>query len=283
MTMDSLFGDMVQHPAEKPVGPARQRVLITVKAAPNPSATHGETVCVAGVLLGELGPTGWIRLYPINFRHLPTTTDGFKKYDVVTVDCRPALEARVESWRPDMSTLRVENHLRPWAPRRTLLDLMIEDSMCSIRSAAAADVSAPSLALVRPAEVLGFRLEPHPGWTKREQDKIDAYVNQLELDIFEESQDRTPLEAPRFKGYYRWRCGDSGCRTHEQSIIDWEFVALQRRLSDRSDKEAKEALCRRYLDEICSPQNDVAFYVGNQAKRTQTFSILGVYYPRKGT
>mgnify|MGYP006946520210 CR=1 FL=1 len=62
VTMDSLFGQTVEYPSEKPSGPARLRVLVTVKAAPNPSATHGETVCVAGVRLGDVGPTGWIRL-----------------------------------------------------------------------------------------------------------------------------------------------------------------------------------------------------------------------------
>jgi hypothetical protein len=40
-------------------------------------------------------------------------------------------------------------------------------------------------------------------------------------------------------------------------------------------------LHRRFFEEICSAKNDVAFYVGNQAKRPQTFSILGVYYPRR--
>lgn len=281
--METLFGDTVKHPAEKPTRRARLRVLITVKAAPNPSVTYGETVCVAGVRLGDLGPTGWIRLYPINFRHLPQATEQIKKYDIVTVDCRPAGEARLESWRPNMSTLHVETHLPPWRRRRELLEPMIDDSMCRIRTDAAADARAPSLALVRPTEILGFRLEQHPGWSKDEQAKIDAYVNQLELDVFEAAQDKTPLEAPRFRGFYRWRCADPKCGTHEQSIIDWEFVALQRHLWNRSDAEAQEGLRKRFFEEICSQANDVAFYVGNQAKRPQTFSILGVYYPKKGS
>src|SRR5260221_9453345 len=54
---------------EKPADgrPARMRVLITVKAAPNPSATYGETVCVARLRL-DLDAAGWVRHYPINFR-----------------------------------------------------------------------------------------------------------------------------------------------------------------------------------------------------------------------
>ena len=281
--MDSLFGQTVEYPSEKPSGPARLRVLVTVKAAPNPSATHGETVCVAGVRLGDVGPTGWIRLYPINFRHLPKDTETFAKYDIVSVDCVPAREARLESWRPHMSTLRVETHVPPWRKRRELLEPMIDDSMCRIRDGAASDPRSRSLALVRPAEVIGFRLEPHPGWTRDEQAKIDAYVNQLEFDVFSDAQDKTPLVAPRFRGFYTWRCGDAACRTHEQSIIDWELVALQRHLWNRSDEEMRAALRQRFFDELCSADNDVAFYVGNQAKRLQTFSILGVYYPKEGS
>lgn len=279
--MVTLFGDDFGHPVEKPIAPARHRVLITVKAAPNPSATHGETVCVAGVILGDLGATGWIRLYPINFRHLPQATEQFRKYDVVSVDCRPAGEARLESWQPNMATLRVESFLPPWRRRRDIIDPLIEVSMCGLRNRAKADAQAPSLALVRPAEILGFRTERHPGWSRDEQAKIDAYVNQLELDVFEEAQDKTPLTAPRFRGVYKWRCSEPSCGTHEQSIIDWEFVAFQRHLWNRSDADLQSELHRRFFEEICSAKNDVAFYVGNQAKRPQTFSILGVYYPRR--
>lgn len=281
--METLFGDTFNHPTTKPAGAARHRVLITVKAAPNPSATHGETVCVAGVLLGDLGVTGWIRLYPINFRHLPSATAKFKKYDVVTVECQPAGEARLESWRPNMATLRIEKQLPPWKQRQQLLEPIIDTSMCRIRADAAADARAQSLSLVRPTEILGFRLERHPGWSKDELAKIDAYVNQLELDVFDDPHDKTPLEAPRFKGYYKWRCADPKCGTHEQSIIDWEFVALQRNLRNRSEAEVQAAIRTRFFDEICAPENDVAFYVGNQAKRPQTFSILGAYYPKKGS
>lgn len=74
---------------------------------------------MAGVTLGDVGPTGWIRLYPINFRHLPKDTESLAKYDIVSVDCVPAREPRLESWRPNMATLQVETHLPPWrkAPR----------------------------------------------------------------------------------------------------------------------------------------------------------------------
>lgn len=67
--METLFGDTVEHLTEKPTQPTRQRVLITAKAAQTPSATYGEPECDAGARLSDLGPTGWVRLHPINCRN----------------------------------------------------------------------------------------------------------------------------------------------------------------------------------------------------------------------
>lgn len=280
MGQDSLFGSTVEHAVSKAAQRETMRVLITVKAAPNPSAGYGETVCIAGIRLTSLGPRDWIRLYPINFRHLPNASAKFKKYDIVQLECEPATEVRNESWRPNMDTLRVEQHVTDWPRRRPLVDPMIENSMCQLRKDASADPRSRSLGLVRPAEVIDMRITDHTGWSKDEQSKIDAYVNQL--DLFN-ATDKTPLQAPRFKGSYRWRCGDPGCTKHEQQILDWEFVALQRHLAGASDAEIRERLKEKFLGEVCGSDRQVAFYVGNQAKRAQTFSILGIYWPPKMT
>lgn len=126
-------------------------------------------------------------------------------------------------------------------------------------------------------DVSDFVVTAHPGWSKAEQAKIDRYVNQL--DLFG-SSDRTALKAPRFRGKYHWRCADRACKGYEQSLIDWEFVALQRNLFGRSNDETTAALRRRFFNEICGSAKDLAFYVGNQAKRHNVFSVLGAYYPR---
>jgi hypothetical protein len=54
---------------------------------------------------------------------------------------------------------------------------------------------------------------------------------------------------------------------------------LQRRLAGRDDAEVQRELQAKFLTMMCSPKRDVAFYVGNQAKRVHVFSVLGVYYP----
>lgn len=118
--MDLFGGDSDQQPKPVDDRPRQLKLLITVKAAPTPSATYGETVCVAGVST-DLSAPGWLRLYPINFRYLQQDL-AFKKYDVVSVEARPARDdGRSESWRPRMDSLRVEHDLPPWRRRRQWL------------------------------------------------------------------------------------------------------------------------------------------------------------------
>lgn len=278
MTQLPMFGQPPDEPEGKPAGDQvmRLRVLVTVKAAPNPSAKYGETVCVAGLSLDPVRQ-GWIRLYPINFRELGEDA-SFRKYDIITVDSVPARQdSRRESWRPRMDTLRVEMSLKGWHRRRPWLDPAISSTtMCRLHRDATMD--SPSLALIRPQQVTGFTVTRFSGWTPDQQARIDKYVSQLSL--FGD-EDRTPLEAPRFTGAYHYLCFEPDCRGHKQGFLDWEFVALQRRLNSRSDAAARKELEQRFLRELCAPDREVSFYVGNQAKHPRTFSVLGVYWPQR--
>jgi len=277
---EDLFGEQVNEHATKQRSNVSQnkRVIITVKAAPNPSERHGETVCVAGIEVDDLGRTSWIRLYPINFRHLDSD-EKFKKYDVVSVECLPAgQDPRAESWKPAIATMTTESHLKDWSKRAPWVERLITDDMCSLRDAAAKNPANPSLGLIRPKTITDFKVTPHEGWTSSERAKIDAYVNQL--DLFDDAE-KTPLDAPAYRGHFVWTCWKPACRGHEMGLIDWEFVALQRHLRGRPDIEIRRELRQRWFDQVCAPDRDVAFYVGNQAKRSQTFSILGVWWPKR--
>ncbi|MGC4896332.1 hypothetical protein [Micromonospora sp. DT31] len=257
--------------------PAKLRLLITVKAAPNPSARYGETVCVGA--LGIDPPwTGWIRLYPIHYRALDDDSK-FHKYDIVHVDALPARQdQRRESWKPIAATITTERHLGGWRSRRNLLDPLVEDSMCQLNKQARDDPKAPSIALIRAADIADLQVKRHPGWSAEDRKKIAGYLNQFDL---LEPEKRSPLDAPRFTGTYRYRCADRRCRGHRQKLWDWEFVALQRRLRQLPDAEAAEQLRHKLFAQLCAADRDVAFYVGNQAARPQSFSIGGVYAPRR--
>jgi hypothetical protein len=280
LTQLSFWGPDDQCSPEPKAGKvATLRLLITVKAAPNPSARHGETVCV-GALSVDPGRRSWIRLYPIHFRDLDDD-NKFRKYDIVTVDALPAVQdRRRESWRPIVGSVRPEHHLNTGTARRDYLDPYVEDSMCQLSEHARLASDARSIALIRVQDVSSLSITPHPGWTPEQQSKINGYLSQL--DILDDHS-RVPLQAPRFAGSYRYRCADHRCRGHRQSLLDWEFVALQRRLGTLTDAEAADQLRTKFLEQLCAADRDVAFYVGNQAARPQAFSIGGVYAPRRPT
>ncbi|MEV4377741.1 hypothetical protein [Streptosporangium sp. NPDC049644] len=269
------FGTIHKKPKEAHF--QRIRVLITVKAAPNPSETYGETVCVAALRL-DLDQPGWIRLYPINFRELGSS-HRFRKYDIVTLEAKPNTgDPRAESWRPRSDKVVVEKHLDGWPKRMAYLDDYIEGSMCDLISGAKKRPVGRSLAAIRPMEIIGLDIQPHPGWTPDEQRKIDQYVSQLGLF---DTGPRTALQAPRFKAWYRYRCQSASCNTHRQGIYDWELVALQRSVRDRDDAGVKQAIRDKFWDLMNAPDRDTIFYLGNQQAHPQSFIVLGVAYPRR--
>lgn len=197
MKQPSLFVSGRFGPEEKPQfdDTVRLRVLITVKAAPQPSEKYGETVCVAGISIDPQRP-GWIRLYPINFRELGDAAT-FKKYDVISVDAKPARrDQRRESWNPFMGSMKNEGNLKSWRQRREWVDEYVEDSMCRIYQATRERPDAQSLALIRVKDIGRLKIAPHPGWGKEEQRKIDAYVRQLGLFG---KPDLRPCSLPGFK------------------------------------------------------------------------------------
>jgi hypothetical protein len=279
MTQTSLFAPEPGAVPVKPAGrlQARMRVLITVKAAPNPSETYGETVCVAGLRV-DPNDAGWVRLYPINYRELDSD-DKFRKYDVVSVTARPNPgDPRAESWRPETDSLVRERHLPPWKPRQAYVNDFVDGTMCGLIEAVRSGPPARSLAAIRPRQVTGLEIEPHPGWDADERRKIDQYMNQLEFPELSRGP-KTPLEAPRFKGWYRYFCQARRCREHRQGIYDWEWVSLQRRLAALGDAEMRKALRKKFLGEICAPSRDLVFFVGNQLRHPQGFMILGMFWP----
>ena len=110
---DVLFGGPTKPPDDRARQPSRLRVLITATAAPNPSATYGETVCVAGPRL-DAGHEGWVRLYPINLRFIEQD-HASASTTLVSLDATPATEGRYGSWKPRMLGVRRKAaSSRPW-------------------------------------------------------------------------------------------------------------------------------------------------------------------------
>lgn len=261
--------------------PEQARVLITVKAAPEPSTTYLETVCVAGVRL-DVDPPEWIRLYPVPYRLLEGP-NRFKKFDVVELDINQAPhDPRAESRRPVLATITPQG--KPWSiqARGALLEPMVQ-TMCALRAGVEADINGPSLGLVRPLVVKRLIITKHDGWSEKQTMAMRNFLNQP--DLFAGSPSVAVLEPPRFEVRYHYMCEEPTCNGHKQRILDWELVAFERRLKNMSDIDAKASITRKFFDMICSPARRPHFFVGNFADgpKRKNFSVLGMYYPRAGT
>ncbi|MCS0500043.1 hypothetical protein [Protaetiibacter mangrovi] len=258
------------------------RVLITVKASPQPSAKYGDTVCVAGIRI-DGGRADWIRLYPVPFRWLGGEQQ-FKKYDVVDLEVRRAVgDSRPESYKPDIETIRVVGHLDDWSRRQPIFERVVRTTTCQLSRAATERHDALSLGMVQVRSLDGLEFEVHPGWSDAEKLKIAASVQGTQLSLFSEPG-RTPpeLKAPRFKVRYRYRCMEADCPRHVGQILDWELTALQYRQRG-SDAELKAAVEERFAAGMFEGRT-TSFFMGNfeDPRKRHGFSVLGVHYPPAG-
>ncbi|MDR1238094.1 MAG: hypothetical protein LBK28_07620 [Propionibacteriaceae bacterium] len=257
-------------------------VLITVKTYPNPSDRYGETVCVAGARLDGGIPT-WIRLYPMKHR-LAEYTQKFKKYDLIEipVSSHGAKDPRPESMRPDQTGLRLLGHVESrdgWRERRELLAGLIGatttcDLIAANKAVTMAD-PAPSLGLVRATEAT-VRVRLGKTWDARQRHKAEAAASPTLFD----DQGQEVLEPMPFSVVLSYRCDAERCPGHEATVLDWEVGQAGRKWRvELGDAGARTALRDKWTSMFASGK-DSHLFVGNMHQRRQTFSVLGVWYPR---
>lgn len=267
----------------------RARVLITVKASPEPSKTYGDTVCVAGVRLNDDGTGSWVRIYPVAFRHLDSAQQ-FKKFEVIDVDLtRSTKDARPESFRPNWETLtrhqdRSGNYKTYLADARgPILEKLIGPTMCDLRAGVEADLNAQSLGLVEVRELKALKFVDHGPWTDTQIASMTAVMSQP--DLFGEVGTAPMLVPPRFKVHYDYYCMTPSCTGHKPRILDMELSALQHKNRFKTDAELKDVITRRFHTEMWNDTLRTYFFVGNfgDVIKRKNFSVLGVYRPRRVT
>ena len=250
-----------------------KRVLITVKAYPNPSKTYGETVCCAGI---DIDTLQWIRLYPIPFRDLDSS-QKFKKYTIISVKCWKAPDDhRVESYKIDMDSIELLSHLdtkRKWESRKKFVLPTVSPSFCNILEETEEN---KSLGTFKPSDIDFY-------WKKatlESEAKREACYAQLS---FFDMRKKVIEQIP-FDFYYQFKCHvKSDCPGHKLPIIDWEIGQAYRdwRYKYKPQELLLEMIKKKWLDLICSEKNDVYFYVGNMKRFRDHFMVLGVFYPKK--
>ena len=109
-----------------------KKVLITVKAYPNPSRKYSETVCVAGI---DVDNRQWVRLYPIPFRDLDKDK-RFKKYSIIQAKVVKARDdMRLESYKVNIYSIKILDYFDTkdkWTRRKNIVLSNVDKSMCDI-------------------------------------------------------------------------------------------------------------------------------------------------------
>ena len=254
-------------------------ILITVKAYPAVGQKTGESVCVAGVRL-DGDRVRWARLFPVGFRDLPVERQ-FEKYQVVALRVKQrSTDRRPESLTPDLDSLTlglaVATDGGTWRTRAELLEPLIgATTTCELAARATVEgQAAPSLGLIEPTDVGDLVVVDNPEFDSDQGRHAD-------VDLF--GRIKSPLKSAPFIAKYRYRCASRTCPGHEQTLIDWESGVLARRNLHKGRDEARRLHRERFLTEMCGPGRATHFFVGNQHQYPQSFLVLGVWWPPRGS
>jgi len=143
---------------------ATSRVTILVKAYPQPSKKHAETVCCAGI--DDYGK--WRRLYPIRFRQL-SSEQTFARWNIVRFHySRPVNDTRKESCKVHEESIEVLESVTSKTQKQNLVDAAVGGSE---RVAAQ---RGDSLALIRPRNVRFH-------WKRRSLDELTSARSAFEM------------------------------------------------------------------------------------------------------
>jgi len=264
----------------------RHKVLITVTTYPQPSKSHDELVCTAGILdTGE-----WIRIYPVPLSFLVDLKSGGQsnvKYSWFELELRKRTDDfRPESHSPqhyDFRDLKVIERLDTqgnWYKRKevvlkkvyTDMKQLIEDSK---------EPKLVSLATFKPSSIVRLEWEADDPQWKNEWTDL-----RKQGDLFAGDKDPEKL-IPKlpYKFYYVFT--DNEGKERRMTIIDWEIGALYWNCLRAAEGNAQIALQKvkeKYENDFKN-NKDIYFFLGTTKsfhKRSRNpFMIIGVFYPKK--
>lgn len=258
-------------------------VLVLVKAAPVMTSDLDETMCIAGAHVDQ-SRHQWVRLHPVPFRDLADDSKFVKYQRVKVTVIRHHTDRRPETWTPLHGTIMAGDSVGPehgWAGRRPFIEGLGEQLMCELveRNRAGTGPRTPSLAVVRPVEppILVIS-EREPEQLRKWQDRATAAAARPSLFDDPESP-KPPFEVVPWRFSYRYGCRAGACPGHDQTIVDWEAVALWRHVRDQANW--REAMAQKFEHEMWSARDSVLF-VGNMEQYPVSFLVLGVFWPPAG-
>jgi hypothetical protein len=239
------------------VTPQSSRAVVLIKALPQPSKTYGETVCCAGVTADGQ----WKRLFPVRFRHLRGEA-SFSRWDWVSFSYRPPTrDARMESCHVHEESISIDGHV-PSTERGRILRPLIRKSAIDAMSAG------HSLTLIKPRN---SKFIAKRKTTSELEDEREAYRLAANQGSF---FDKELAEFELSPYDFRFRFEDDG-GSHDYQNGDWEtHVMFWKWRQLYGEAETLKRMSGVFNDEY--PKKGMLFALGNQAKRPQTWQLLGV-------
>lgn len=265
----------------------RRKILIWGKTRPELSKTYREIVCTGGVFEHT---RRLVRLYPIPQRYM-NDEELFAKYQWVEADVMPSpRDYRPESFKVREGSIRVLEKVPPgrgnWDERAEWI-MQPENVFQSVEALQERQrEDRTSLGLVQPSEIIDILAVRVSGDEKRLfWERYKQAVAQLELPLDEVTgREIKPLRPPDYRFKIRFRCDDERCQgEHEFSVLDWEidalyFYGLQRYASPVT---AKEKVLGKLRNQVCAPDKDLFFFLGNIFSQPHVFTIVGLWWPKR--
>lgn len=254
----------------------KRRILIWGKTYPELSDSYEETVCTGGCF--EDGSP--VRIYPVPFRYL-SDFKQYKLYQWIEALVWPSEDdPRPESYKIDASRIvpgEVVETDPGWMRRREIISRDTSWHYDSVEALTQAQKEiGASLGLVPVGHVDRVYIEERPEEERRKhQEKLRAKKQQV--DLFNKAT-KLDLEFQSFRVRVKWKCGQPGntdhCRGHDTAILDWGLGELGRR-------EGREA-ARKKMEELSDLEKyELKFYLGNIYRFPQSFTVVGVWYPKR--
>lgn len=261
----------------------KERILITVKTYPSISGKYEELVCTAG--FKEDG--SWIRIYPVQFRKR-SYNEQYKKYQWVEIDLvKNQSDFRPESFRPRShdSEIKIVGEIKPdgdsWNDRRKIVLKNVHYNLQSlIKEAKAKDIHT-SLAVFKPKEIIGFKIEKVEREWSRE--KLESLKQFNLFDTIEENKFEVVKKLP-YKFSYRFI--DEANKESTLMIEDWEigqlyWNSLRRNFGD--EEKACEDVKKKYMNDFAETK-DLFLFLGttklHHLRAPNPFVIIGTFHPK---
>lgn len=244
-------------PSQVSPSPNSDEAIIIVKAAPQLSAKHGETVCTAGITRQRQ----WVRLFPIAFRTLQEAQQ-FGRWDVVQYAWQPPRDdKRAESRRVQHHSLAVTGSFQKDL-RFGLITPMIKTSLADERA------HGRSLAFIRPA-IRKFIIEKKPDdEIAEERGRFQAAAKQTDLFL----EPIIPYQPCPYRFKYDYQIAD-GKRIG--TCQDWETEATFFKWRELySEVEALKRMQAKWGEEM--PKGGLLFAMGTHSLYPDVWLINGL-------